>query len=91
MTLAILVEQSGTDFSASVPGIPQMKFVRQSRADAVVALEAEIRRRTQAGELLPIELTAGGVTNLAGMFRDDPTLSDICDEAYRLRDAEAAE
>lgn len=90
MSLAILVEQSGTDYSASVPGIPQMRFVRRSRADAVVALEVEIRRRVQAGELLPIELTAGGVTNLAGMFRDDPTLSDICDEAYRLRDAEIA-
>ena len=91
MSLAILVEQSGADYSASVPGIPQMRFVRPSRADAVVALEAEIRRRVQAGELLPIELTAGGVTNLAGLFRDDPTLAEICDEAYRLRDAEVVE
>lgn len=91
MSLAILVEQSGTDYSASVPGIPQMKIVRASRADAVVALEAEIRRRVQVGGLLPIELAAGGVTNLAGMFRDNPTLSDICDEAYRQRDAEVAE
>ena len=91
MSLAILVERSGTDYSASVPGIPQMTFVRHTRTDAVVALEAEIRRRAQAGELLPVELTTGGVTHLAGMFRDDPTLADICDEAYRLRDAEVVE
>ena len=32
--------------------------------------------------------TSMGVTDLAGTYNTDPTLRDICAEAYRSRDAE---
>ena len=33
----------------------------------------------------------GGLLAAAGIFRDDPTLADICAEIYRERDAEPKE
>jgi hypothetical protein len=32
----------------------------------------------------------GGISALAGMFADDPTLREICEEIYRERDADRA-
>jgi hypothetical protein len=35
-----------------------------------------------------LELAPTGVSGLAGKYRTDPTLREICTEAYRMRDAE---
>ena len=41
-----------------------------------------------ASEFVTLEVSTQGVTDLAGTYSTDPTLRDICVEAYHLRDAE---
>jgi len=38
-----------------------------------------------------LEISPGSVTALAGAFADDPSLREICEQAYRERDAELKE
>lgn len=59
-----------------------------TRAEAIAALRTEIQQRIAQGELLTLEVDAIGVTDLAGKFKDDPTLREICEQAYQMRDAE---
>ncbi|MBW3600895.1 MAG: hypothetical protein KY475_26965 [Planctomycetes bacterium] len=42
----------------------------------------------QSGEMVSLDVRSRGVAAVAGAGRDDPTLRDICDDAYRARDAE---
>jgi len=51
-------------------------------------LKAEIQRWIERGELLALEVETIGVSDLAGLFSDDPTLREIREQAYRMRDAE---
>jgi hypothetical protein len=51
-------------------------------------LRAAIQERVRARELTSVEIEPFGISDLAGTYRDDPTLRDICEEAYRLRDVE---
>ena len=40
----------------------------------------------ESGELLFIDIGAAGLSDIAGKYESDPTLQDICNEAYRQRD-----
>jgi hypothetical protein len=91
MTFPVLVEAHDGQFAASLVGMPQVRVVKPTRAQAAAALKTEIEQRIQLGELISLEIEGGGVSALAGKYRDDATLRDICAEAYRARDAEAAE
>ncbi|MBI3468049.1 MAG: hypothetical protein HY000_34005 [Planctomycetes bacterium] len=62
--------------------------MRPSRAEAIAALQHELATKVAAGELLDLEVPPLGVAGLAGKFRDDPTLREICDRIYRQRNAE---
>ncbi len=88
MTFPILVKARGGRFAASVAGAPDVRVTEPTRSEAIDALKSEIRQRVERGELLSLEIEAEGVSSLAGRYRDDPTLGEICDEVYRLRDAE---
>jgi hypothetical protein len=88
MTVAIFVAPHDGQFSASLAGAPELRAVRSTRGEAIDALKAEIQKRMEAGELIPVEIPPRGVAALAGVFSDDPTLREICEEAYRDRDAE---
>ena len=59
-----------------------------TKDEALTALRANIDQRFAHGELLLLDVPYRAVTDFAGLFKDDPTLRDICEEAYRLRDAE---
>ena len=50
-----------------------------------------VEKRVQQGELVALEIGRKGLAGLFGKYRDDPTLQDICDEAYRERDADVRE
>jgi hypothetical protein len=91
MTVAVLVEPEGTQFAATLAGVPELRTVGSTRTKAIDALRAEIERRIAAGELVSLHLHPRDVSALAGVFRDDPTLRDICADAYRERDAELGE
>jgi len=57
----------------------------------IAALEAAGEERVARGELLTLEIARRRVSALAGKYRDDPTLPEICEEAYRQRSAEPVE
>jgi hypothetical protein len=88
MTVCISVEQSEGKFCASLIGAPALRCVRPSRTEAIAALRIELAQKIAAGELLDLDVQQLGVSGLAGRFRDDPTLGDICDQIYQERDAE---
>lgn len=88
MTVTVLVQQSNGQFSASLVGSSALQVMRSSRAEAIAALQQELVAKVAAGELLDLEVQPLGVSSLAGKFRDDPTLREICDDIYRQRDAE---
>ncbi len=88
MTFPILVKARGGHFAASLAGAPNVRVTEPTRSEAIDALKSEIQQRVDRGELLSVEIDPQGVSSLAGQYQDDPTLGEICDEAYRLRDAE---
>ena len=62
--------------------------MRPTRAEALAALRSELARKVAADELVDLEIQPLGAAAIAGQFRDDPTLREICDEIYRQRDAQ---
>jgi hypothetical protein len=88
MSFPILVEAQNGHFTAFLVGAPDLSVVKATREQAIAALRVEIQHRIHQDELLSLEVETVGVSDMAGIFTDDPTLRDICDEAYRLRDSE---
>jgi len=91
MTFPVLVQPMNGQFAATLVGAPDVRATASTRAEALAALEAAIEQRVALGELLTVEVWRRGVSRLAGKYRDDPSLREICDEAYRQRDAELGE
>lgn len=91
MTFSVFVHPTDGQFAATLVGAPDVRATAPTRAEALAALEAAIERRVAGGELVTLEVGGRGVSRLAGKYRDDPTLREICEEAYRLRDAEPPE
>ncbi|MCP5111825.1 MAG: hypothetical protein GY953_13425 [bacterium] len=89
MSFAVLVEALGGQIAASVAGAPNVRVVQPTRSQAIAALRSEIQQRIEVGELLSLEIESLGVSSLAGKYSDDPTLDEICDQAYKQRDAES--
>jgi hypothetical protein len=90
MTFPILVEPHNGRFHASVLGSPAMTADGATKEEALAALRANIHERFVKGELMLLDVPSRAVTDFAGLFKDDPTLDDIVQEAYRERDAEKA-
>lgn len=91
MTFPVTVQPSNGEFAATLVGAPDVRALSSSRAEALAALQVVIERRIAGGELVALEVRRDGVSGLAGKFRDDPTLRQICEEAYQERNAEFAE
>lgn len=87
MTFLVLVEPREGQFSAQLVGAPDVRGVGPTRDQAMDELRAAIQERIRAGELTSVEVEPFGISDLAGAYRDDPALREICHEAYRLRDA----
>jgi hypothetical protein len=88
VSFPILVEAVNGQFVASLIGAPNVRVVKPNRAQAIAGLTAEIQQRVALGELLSLEIDTISVSSIAGKYSSDPTLREICDEAYRLRDTE---
>ncbi len=91
MTFPVLAQPTNGQFAAALVGVPEVRATASTRAEALSALEADLERRVAQGELLALEVRARGVSRLAGKYRDAPSLREICEEAYRQRDAGALE
>jgi predicted RNase H-like HicB family nuclease len=88
MTFPVVVEVCDGQFTASLVGVPNVRAVSSTRSQAIDALKVVIEQRIATGELLSLEVETTGIASLAGKYEADPTLRAICDEAYKLRDAE---
>jgi len=88
MTFPVFVEPWDSQFAAILVGAPTIRAVGSTRAEALAALQADLAQRLAHGELVSLELPPAGVSGLAGYYRTDLTLREICAEAYRLRDTE---
>ena len=91
MTFPVMVHLSQGEFEASLVGAPEVRATASTRAQALANLESAISKRLDQGELVMLEVRRRGLTGLFGKFRDDPTLREICEEAYKDRDAHLKE
>lgn len=89
MTFPILVESHEGQFVASLVGTSNVRVVEPTRSQAISSLKIKIRQSLESGELFLLELDSVGLSNLAGKYESDPTLRDICEEAYQIREEEA--
>jgi hypothetical protein len=88
MSFSVLIEAYNGQFVASLVGAPNVRVLEPTRSQAIEALKAKITQRIQLGELLSLEVDAVGISSLAGKYENDPTLREICDSAYQMRDNE---
>jgi hypothetical protein len=88
MTFSATVHQSNGQFEATLVGAPDVRASAPSREEALAALESTIAQRIERGELVSLDVPGRGVSGLFGKYRDDPTLAEIRDAAYRERDAD---
>ena len=91
MTFAVIVHPSNGEFEAALVGAPDVRVTASTREQALAALESAIEKRMDQGELVALEIRRRGLSALFAKYRDDPTLSEICEAAYRDRDADVRE
>ncbi len=90
MTVPVWLEQQNGSFTATVPGAPGVRADGATREAVVESVREQLRAGAASGQLVMVDIDFVGVSGLVGTFKDDPTLLDICAEAYRLRDEEKA-
>jgi hypothetical protein len=88
MTFPVMVHPFNGQFEARLVGAPEVRVTASTRKEALSALELAIAERLDQGELVALEIRHGGLTQLFGKYRDDPTLREICEAAYQERDAD---
>ncbi|MEX2215075.1 MAG: hypothetical protein WD768_13150 [Phycisphaeraceae bacterium] len=88
MTVTVQLETINGQFRASIVGSERYQAVAPSRDQALSALRTQVMAKVAEGELIDMELPISGVSGLAGIFRDDPTLEDIVRDIYAKRDAD---
>lgn len=91
MTFSVTVHPSNGQYEAALIGAPDVNATAATREEALAKLETAISKRLEKGELVQLEVPRRGLAGLFGKFRDDPTLREICEEAYRERDADVQE
>jgi hypothetical protein len=90
MTFPVSIQPADGQFEATLVGAPDVRATAATREQALAALEAAIESRLDRGELVALEVRRRGLTWLFGKYQSDPTLREICQEAYQARDATCA-
>jgi hypothetical protein len=88
MSVPILIETTDGQFAASLVGVPGLRCVRPSKAEAIGALQHALALKVKTGELVDLDLGDVGISGLAGRFQNDPTLIEIREQIYRDREAD---
>jgi hypothetical protein len=91
MTFPVSVHPANGQFEATLVGAPDVRATASTREEALAGLAAAIARQLDNGELVALEVPRRGLVGLFGKYRDDPTLREICDAAYKERDADLRE
>lgn len=86
MNLPILVRTSDRQFTAALIGAPEISAAGATREEAIAGLRQVVQQHVDRGELASLDFDDW--LDLAGKYQDDPVLDEICDEAYRARDAD---
>lgn len=90
MTFPVTVHPAAGNFEAVLVGSSDVRATGATREEALATLESVIAKRLDEGELVALEVRRG-LAGLFGKFRDDPTLREICEQAYKERDADLQE
>jgi len=88
MQYPVLVEQLNGHFVATSVSVPTIRSEADSEEDAVSGVRTQLRSHLEVRKIVFIDLEPPGLLALFGKYRDDPTLTEICEEAYRIRDEE---
>jgi hypothetical protein len=88
MTFPVVVRPSNGQFEAPLVGAPNVSAMAATREEALAKLESAISKRLEQGELVMLEVRRRGLAGLFGKYGNDPTLREICQEAYSQRDAD---
>ena len=81
----VIIQQNGDQITASLLGMLHIEAIESTRTLAVQSL----KKRISDGELIFLDIDEkSAVSDLSGVYADDPTLSEIEEEIYRLRDAQ---
>jgi hypothetical protein len=91
MNFSVMVHAVHGQFEATLVGAPDVRATAPTRVEALATLETALEKQVEQGELVTLEIGRKGLAGLFGKYRDDPTLQDICDEAYKERDADVRE
>lgn len=91
MTFPVIVRPCNGQFQAALIGAPDVRATAATPEEALAALKKTIVKRLDQGELVALELPRRGLAGLFGKYKGDPTLREICDAAYKERDADARE
>ena len=91
MSFPVFINQDNGHFVATLVGVPEVRVTAPSREIALAEMRVILQQRMSQGELVFLDLEPEGILAMAGKYRDDPTIQDICDEIYRERDAEPKE
>ena len=87
----MFVHRADGQFEARLVGAPEVRAAAATREQALAALELAIEERLGRGKLVALEVPRRALAGLFGKYRDDPTVREICEEAYRERDADMRE
>jgi len=85
MNVPILIQNLDREFTATVIGAPDISAAGATREEAIAGLRQVVQHYVERGEIASIEFDDW--LDLAGKYRDDQMLDEICEEAYRTRDA----
>lgn len=91
MTFPVLIETNEGQVTASLVGVPKVRVVKPTRSQAIKALKEKIEQQIELGELLSLNIDSVSISTLGGKYAADPTLREISEQAYALRDAEQVE
>jgi len=91
MSFPVFIHQDNGHFVATLVGEPEFRVTAHSRDLVLLEMRRALQNRFSNGELVMLEVPTEGILAAAGKYRDDPYLSEICDEIYRQRDAEPKE
>ena len=91
MTFSVTVLPLKGQFEAALVGSPDVRATAPTREQALAELELAIVKRLDGGELVALDVRPRGLIGLFGKYRDDPSLREICKNAYQERDASVNE
>ncbi len=92
MSFPVLVQKENDYYTATLVGTPDLRITASTREGVLAEMKNALLQRLSRGDLVFLDIPEPqGIMALAGVFRDDPTLNEICAEIYRERDAEPKE